>query len=225
MAAPNKSILQRVEEIEIQLQTTRGFQAALQNLQQATRQTLGIVGAFIQEMGGDELDKRIAQRMADQQEAFEKARLDEQRKMLEDLVKTGQLGVAESVSKDAVVTFKQFQIETVKGVAGEDGVVAPDTTKETLTDEYTQLHFSQIPAEVSAKLVGLKAGESFTDAVNGYRVEIINSYTPQPAKPVTTTDVPPAEAPAATEPAPEASTTTEPAAAVEVPTATEPQAQ
>lgn len=191
----SKSILQRLEEVEVQVQGMRAAQAAVQNVQAAGRQTLAILQALIKEVGvlilgeetgAEELDKRIHQNLLNAQQAFVKQRQAEQKKVLARLVEGGQLVSAPSISKESILELTEYQV--IKTKEGEQEV----ETKQ-VSQEYVQLHISQLDPKLADQFLGQALGFELRDT--DFELKVIGIYEPKPVD---------AEAPAAEAQAPEA---------------------
>lgn len=211
--ASNKSILQRTEELEQQVLGFRSVAGTVQQLQGATNKILAILAAFIQEMGGAELDKRIEERLIQQQQEFMAKRLEDQKRVLGELVKNGTLITLPAVTKDSIITFQEFQ-----STPAPEG--SPEGTAATLqlTQDYVQLHITQLDPQVIAKVLDQPVGTSVE--LNGFVLKITGIYGTNPTPPTVSeppvdptpaaqgTDAPPADTPA---PTPEAAAPEAPA--------------
>lgn len=179
MAPTNKSILQRMDEVEVQIQGLRGISAAVQNIQSAQRQTLAILAAFIQEMGGAELDKKIHERLLDQQRQFVEGKIAEQKKVLTDLQASGQLVAGAEVTRDSILVLQEAQV--VKTKQGEEEV-----EQRNVTQPYLQMHIAQLLNEdekIGTDLLGKSLGYEYRNA--DYSLKVVEIYEPAKVTPLT----------------------------------------
>jgi hypothetical protein len=201
MAPSNKSILQRIEEAEVKIQGLTGLGAATQNIQAAQRQTLGILAALIQEVGetllgeqgGEKLDRKIHERLLEQQRQFVQGKIADQRRTLQALIDAGQIVPGQAVTENSILVLQESLV-TKTG----EGEAAVETKK--VQQEYLQMHIAQLFQEnqkIGEELVGKSVGYEFRDG--DYELKVLALYEPKTVSPLTESsgeaEVPPAPAP------------------------------
>ncbi len=185
MAPSNKSILQRIEEAEVKIQGIVGLGAATQNIQSAQRQTLAILAALIQEVGetllgengGEKLDRKIHERLLEQQRQYVQGKIGEQKQRLAALVENGQIVPGASVTKDSILVLQESTIVKVK-----EGDAEVEAKK--VQQEYLQLHIFQLLQEnqkIGEDLLGKSVGYEFRDG--DYELKVLEIFEPKAAEP------------------------------------------
>ena len=203
--ASNKSILQRIEEVEVQVHGLRNIATAIQNVQSAGRSTLAIVDALIREVGdlllgdggGQKLDQKIHERLLESQRQAIKQQQLEQKKILDGLVASGQMISSPNVTSGSVLILNEYQVSVVKEGDKEVENLA-------LTQEQVQVHISALHPELAKKLEGQPLGASVRDG--DFDVKIVGIYDvkapgqetqlpalSEPVDPVPVTDPTPSE--------------------------------
>lgn len=187
MAPSNKSILQRIEEAEVKIQGLTGIGAATQNIQAAQRQTLAILAALIQEVGetllgeqgGEKLDRKIHERLLEQQRQFVQGKIADQRRTLQGLIDGGQVVPGQAVTEKSILVLQESLV-TKTG----EGEAAVETKK--VQQEYLQMHIAQLFQEnqkIGEELVGKSTGYEFRD--DDYELKVLAIYEPKTVSPLT----------------------------------------
>lgn len=175
----SKSILQRLEELEVQVQQLRTMGAQTQNAQTVGRQTLAIVQALIKEVGvaifgengAKTLDERIYKNLQEAQQAAVKQRQADQKRIVEDMVKSGQLKASEVVTDESILALTESQIFPPK-----EGDTAESKS---VTQEYVQLHISQLDPKLAEAFKGKASGFELRDG--DFELKIVGIFDPVPS--------------------------------------------
>lgn len=168
MAAQGKGVLQRVEDLEGQVQS---LQYSLKITNDSVRRLLSVFTGMVDVMGGEKLDAQIAEAIKVRQEAAKKRATDAAKKQIEQLLKAGQLKEVPAITKETIVTFAEYGVETTPPTeAGKE----PEKKRGAVRDEFAQLPAAQFSPDVIKDLEG--KGPGFVFRKGDVEIEIIAVY-------------------------------------------------
>lgn len=173
MAPNGKGVLQRVEDLEAQVQM---LNQQLRVSQNSIRQLLNVFTGLVDVMGGDELDKKISEAIQARQEKQRKAAIDAAKNQIAQLLEAGQLKKVDGITKDSIVTFAEYAVEFTPPT--EEGK-EPEGKRGPCTDEFAQMPAAQFTPDVFKDLEGKPVGYVYRKG--NVEIEISAIYEMVPA--------------------------------------------
>lgn len=138
---PNKpNLMSRLESLEIQLNRIQAIEQLAVNLRRSMTTVVEMMNAFVEEMGGAELQAKIQARLDEKRAAVRRAEAQRSGEVLKRLLESGQVEEVKVVGEDSILTCLENSL---------DGKIKGE-----------QLHMAvmQFPQEIAQELIGKEVG-------------------------------------------------------------------
>lgn len=134
------TLVSRLENLEYQMVRLQMTENLVSNLRQTVQTVVEMFSALVEELGGEELSKRIGERLEEKRKQMRKEEADKNEAALNQLIAAGKLEAVDTVAEDVVVVGLE---------SSPDGKIQR---------ERLQLNFAAFNPDIKEELLGKQAG-------------------------------------------------------------------